>query len=202
MAVPWRAAEAMHWQLGEADMARRAGVVPFSLSNSNLDAPPTATSTQAKLHRHSPSHSQIAVPQHHTSGLRYPGNSVVNAGGPTRNIVARRESTPRSLAPSHSENLSLASIGGPGGGVERVAAPTGQMLPGVAELTTGISPYNMPAYVSAKMGGPYPCPGPMLPALGYGIGETTQYRQMMGGSEGKRRASPEIGPKETTRRRQ
>ncbi|KFX99934.1 hypothetical protein V490_01585 [Pseudogymnoascus sp. VKM F-3557] len=30
MGVPWRAAEAMHWQLGEADMARRAGVVPFS----------------------------------------------------------------------------------------------------------------------------------------------------------------------------
>lgn len=32
LSVPWRAAEAMHWQLGEADMARRAGVVPFSLS--------------------------------------------------------------------------------------------------------------------------------------------------------------------------
>ncbi|PCD21329.1 hypothetical protein AU210_016295 [Fusarium oxysporum f. sp. radicis-cucumerinum] len=31
MSVPWRAAEAMHWQLGEADMARRAGVIPFSL---------------------------------------------------------------------------------------------------------------------------------------------------------------------------
>ena len=31
MQVPWRAAEAMHWQLGESDMARRAGVVPFSL---------------------------------------------------------------------------------------------------------------------------------------------------------------------------
>jgi hypothetical protein len=30
MAIPWRAAEAMHWQLGEQDMARRAGVAPFS----------------------------------------------------------------------------------------------------------------------------------------------------------------------------
>lgn len=30
--VPWRAAEAMHWQLGEVEMARRAGVVPFSLT--------------------------------------------------------------------------------------------------------------------------------------------------------------------------
>ena len=32
LGIPWRAAEAMHWQLGEADMARRAGVTPFSLA--------------------------------------------------------------------------------------------------------------------------------------------------------------------------
>ena len=35
LSIPWRAAEAMHWQLGEADMARRAGVVPFSLAASS-----------------------------------------------------------------------------------------------------------------------------------------------------------------------
>jgi hypothetical protein len=28
--VPWRSAEAMHWYLGEDDMARRAGLVPWS----------------------------------------------------------------------------------------------------------------------------------------------------------------------------
>jgi hypothetical protein len=32
MAIPWRAAEAMHWQMGEHEMARRAGVTPFSLT--------------------------------------------------------------------------------------------------------------------------------------------------------------------------
>ncbi|EMR72395.1 putative myb dna-binding domain protein [Eutypa lata UCREL1] len=37
MAIPWRAAEAMHWQLGEQDMARRAGVTPFSLTAQSLD---------------------------------------------------------------------------------------------------------------------------------------------------------------------
>ncbi len=37
MQIPWRAAEAMHWQLGEQDMARRAGVVPFSLSSSAVE---------------------------------------------------------------------------------------------------------------------------------------------------------------------
>lgn len=35
MAIPWRASEAMHWQLGEAEMARRAAVVPITLTNSN-----------------------------------------------------------------------------------------------------------------------------------------------------------------------
>ncbi|KAI5787109.1 hypothetical protein EDC01DRAFT_717922 [Geopyxis carbonaria] len=39
MEIPWRAAEAMHWQLGEQDMAHRAGVVPFSLSSVAIDAP-------------------------------------------------------------------------------------------------------------------------------------------------------------------
>ena len=34
MKIPWRAAEAMHWQLGEEDIARRAGTVPFSISSS------------------------------------------------------------------------------------------------------------------------------------------------------------------------
>ena len=37
MAVPWRAAEAMHWQLGPEGMARRAGVAPFSLSTTAID---------------------------------------------------------------------------------------------------------------------------------------------------------------------
>lgn len=39
LSVPWRAAEAMHWQLGEQDMARRAGVTPFSLSSIAVDMP-------------------------------------------------------------------------------------------------------------------------------------------------------------------
>ncbi|CUS11493.1 unnamed protein product [Tuber aestivum] len=43
MGLPWRTVEAMHWKLGEIEMARRAGVVPFSLSNIALDAPPKRT---------------------------------------------------------------------------------------------------------------------------------------------------------------
>lgn len=32
LGVPWRAAEAMHWHLGEQEMARRAGVTPFTMA--------------------------------------------------------------------------------------------------------------------------------------------------------------------------
>ncbi|TGZ77784.1 hypothetical protein EX30DRAFT_343852 [Ascodesmis nigricans] len=38
MGTPWRAVEAMHWQLGEQEMARRAGVIPFSLNSVVLDS--------------------------------------------------------------------------------------------------------------------------------------------------------------------
>jgi hypothetical protein len=44
MNIPWRAAESMHWQLGEKEMARRAGVVPFSQSSVALDVPPKKAS--------------------------------------------------------------------------------------------------------------------------------------------------------------
>lgn len=52
MAIPWRAAEAMHWQLGEQEMARRAGVVPFSLSSTAVDPPaPRARRASTSLSR-------------------------------------------------------------------------------------------------------------------------------------------------------
>ena len=53
MTIPWRAAEAMHWKLGEEEMARRAGVVPFSLSSAAIETPPkgrrgSATSSRSR----------------------------------------------------------------------------------------------------------------------------------------------------------
>src|SRR5271156_5357390 len=60
LAVPWRAAEAMHWQLGEADMARRAGVVPFSLnpdsSGPGTRPPASGPGPRGPGHTHSHSH--------------------------------------------------------------------------------------------------------------------------------------------------
>ena len=52
MKVPWRAAEAMHWQIGEAGMASRAGVVPFSLATVNSEWDTTQTSLPFGIHDH------------------------------------------------------------------------------------------------------------------------------------------------------
>lgn len=218
MAVPWRAAEAMHWQLGEADMARRAGVVPFSLSSVSMDAPPSShRSSPSRGHAHSQSQSSIMpspVPNARynrptTSHSNPPGPAgpgpKISGGASARTIAARRESTPRSVPPaSPSDGIALAAIGsGVGmGGPMGVGGGRGvQLLPSVAEMTTGVSPYNTPAYahaMSMPMAGGYSSPGPILPAIGM-IGVGGGGRPEAGG---KRRGSPNMGPRETSRRRQ
>ncbi|KAL8789382.1 MAG: hypothetical protein Q9195_006855 [Heterodermia aff. obscurata] len=47
--VPWRAAEAMHWALGEAEMARRAGVVAFSMAPAGYGEPSSTTTVSSSL---------------------------------------------------------------------------------------------------------------------------------------------------------
>lgn len=201
MAVPWRAAEAMHWQLGETDMARRAGVVPFSLSNATLDAQPSGPlSSPSSRHSHSQSHSRTLSSSSGQSSSRFgrvttvhrgAGNGNGSGGGSARMIAARKDSTPRSVPPaSLSDGLALSAIGG---GIAMGMGRGTQMLPSVAEMTTGVSPYSTPAYaVSTPTAGGYSSPGLLLPAIGF-----TGTRPDV-----KRRASPEVGPRETSRRRQ
>jgi hypothetical protein len=220
MAVPWRAAEAMHWQLGEADMARRAGVVPFSLSSVNMDTNSSGQRTSPiRGHAHSQSHSSV-LSGSGSSGSRYSrpisshsahGSVRGSSVGSARALAARRESTPRSVPPtSPSDGIALAQIGsgmpmGIGMGMGMGRGMQGmQMLPSVAEMTTGVSPYNTPAYaMSMPMGTGYSSPGsyssspgPLLPAIGM-MG--MNHRSM---GDGKRRASPDVGPRESSRRRQ
>lgn len=189
-------------------MARRAGVVPFSLTAVNVDQPGPG-------HRHSPSrghmHSQsqgslprdIGGPSPRYGRPPPPGISPIPSG---RAIAARRESIPgrSQLGPDPNEGVTLAGIGPGGPGLAPIQGlPPSRgsgMLPGVAELTTGVSPYSTPAYAMGGMptASPVPSarasPGPLLPALHYQPHEPA-------GS--KRRASPgtEMGARETSRRR-
>ncbi|KAF4983124.1 hypothetical protein FZEAL_1391 [Fusarium zealandicum] len=155
MAVPWRAAEAMHWQLGEADMARRAGVIPFSLAAVNVDSNNGHRNSPSRSHvhphSHSHSHSQGSMPR----DLRAPSPRVIYNRAPTmppvassRTIVSRLESIPPppplSMGPDPNE---VHYVPGPGlAPIQNQPPPrsTG-MLPGVDELTTGVSPYCAPA---------------------------------------------------------
>lgn len=208
MAVPWRAAEAMHWNLGENDMARRAGVVPFSLSSATIDAPPGGPggsgpgASRGHSHTHSHSHSHSGSSSSSGRFQHQRGTHSQPSIGSSRSLAARRDSTPRSAPPlSPSDGIAIAGIGGP------MINPSGrgQQLPSVAEMTTGVSPYNTPAYsLNMGMSQGYSSPGPMLPpVLSGGPPGMLLSSQGPGHYESKRRATPpDMEQRESSRRRQ
>jgi hypothetical protein len=55
MGIPWKLADAMHWRMGELEMAHRAGVAPFSKSGAATDAPkrrgPVGSSSSGTVRR-------------------------------------------------------------------------------------------------------------------------------------------------------
>ncbi|CAG7557256.1 unnamed protein product [Fusarium equiseti] len=148
MAVPWRAAEAMHWQLGEADMARRAGVIPFSLAAVNVEGNNSHRSSPSRNHVHS--HSQGSMPR----DLGVPSPRVMYNRAPpmppasNRAIISRRESIPPppplNMGPELAE---VQYVPGPGlAPIQNQPTPRSTaMLPGFAELTGGVGPYSTPS---------------------------------------------------------
>lgn len=116
MAIPWRAAEAMHWQMGEQEMARRAGVTPFSLT----------TNLNQQQHNASNGVSQHSRPQTHVRS---------NSATPRM----RRDSHNHSL--SHSSATS--SFGTSHPAPPSTMNPIPPQLPSLAELTAGIPAYSV-----------------------------------------------------------
>ncbi|KAK0639309.1 hypothetical protein B0T16DRAFT_241225 [Cercophora newfieldiana] len=209
MQVPWRAAEAMHWQLGENDMARRAGVVPFLLNMTGAEAQAPQRLSPTRGHHHS--QSQGSIPRD-VSGMpsprygRGPGTPLIPPplqGG--RPLAARRESVPPRPPYGHQPDPNELGFGMPGSGfglapiqTANIGQGRGGLLPSVAELTTGVSPYSTPAYsVGVPSQSPVhsatASPGPLLPSM-------SSYPPLEPSSS-KRRASPESGSRETSRRR-
>lgn len=184
MAVPWRAAEAMHWQLGEADMARRAGVVPFSLAAVNVEG--------NKSYKSSPSHSHIHPPPQASMPRDFGGPSprILYNGTPPmpaniRTRGSRRESVPPPPPlPMGLDSARVQYVPGPGLAPiqKQPLSRTAGMLPGVDELIGGISPYCAPVAV--------PNTGPIT-----GVAKSTRYATPASYSVGsagfKRRASPD-----------
>ncbi|KAI5862338.1 hypothetical protein GGS23DRAFT_93953 [Durotheca rogersii] len=165
MAMPWRAAEAMHWHLGEEDMARRAGVTPFTLS---VAASEGSHGGSRGAPRHAHSHSQGSLSRDVGHGRGYGRGATMQSSRP---LASRRDSIPPHLPvyaehPAETYAYSLAPI--------QTSNPTPRqgMLPGVAELTTGVSAYSTPAY-SIAMPGASPMssvtasPGSYMTPVGY-----------------------------------
>ena len=143
MAIPWRTAEAMHWQLGEADMTHRAGVVSFSLSSVTVDAPPGShRSSPTRGHSHSQPQSS-AMSGHSSSGSRFsrpatahsaPSSTKGSGGGSARTIAARRDITPK-LVPlaSLGDGPALAGVSGDG---MAMGTARGRVLLSAPEITS------------------------------------------------------------------
>lgn len=206
LAVPWRAAEAMHWQLGEQDMARRAGVVPFSLAAVNAEA--NAASHRTSLSRSQLSHSQSHMQPRPRSIPREARE--MSAPPPQRNLQPslgrpgpqtagpRRETMPppppHPAMPEQREVTyipmpTLAPIQAPG------QPAGGHFLPSIAELTTGVTPYGAQT-------GPPPDPGNGIAPGGYRVfvPASVGYRTT-GSPVAKRPASPEEAYGEASHRR-
>ncbi|KAK0386566.1 hypothetical protein NLU13_6401 [Sarocladium strictum] len=232
LAVPWRAAEAMHWLLGEADMARRAGVVPFSLAAVNVEGSQgVARHSPQRAHPMQPpgqtTHHRDVAPVVHHRELHARAHSMPTAqGGPPRRDVYAAPPPPpppppptlapapppphqQTAPPPHPSTASpMAQIKSefaepgfvspvPGPGLAPIQTQprqrTGDYLPGIAELTTGVGPYGhgaAPPPTSAPTTGPPPAPSAAY--QGYQSLEPMRL---------KRQASTEAGLNEPTARR-
>jgi len=193
-------------------MARRAGVTPFSLSAQTLE---TAHGGSRSSSRHAQSSSQGGMRE--TGHTRSYGRGT--AAPPSRHLTtSRRDSLPPLHLPPppdqhpelgygyphphlhpHSAGVPLAPI--------QTQNPPGRpgMLPSVAELTTGVSPYSTPAYsVGVPSASPVhsatASPGPYMPPLGYPPLEPGP-SSGPGAGGSKRRRSPETLHYETSRRK-
>lgn len=126
MQLPWRAAEAMHWQIGEVEMAQRANVPVFHLAGQSSSqggvliervsstSPPSAVSPPSSLsyshtHNHSLPQISMAQPPHSVSPVQSrlrrnsSGSSPVDHPPPLR----RRADSARSVPTASSAHRTL-----------------------------------------------------------------------------------------------
>ena len=135
--VPWRAAESMHWLIGETDMARRAGSALFSMTGAGSKKPASLSSSSSAsgMERYGPSESVRANYEDYDE----PGRASEEAD---LDDTRRR----RRGADMQQQGQQLAPVGRgfeAGSGHELV-------LPSLAELTGGV-----PAFMGLNREGRY-----------------------------------------------
>lgn len=150
MQLPWRAAEAMHWQIGEVEMAQRANVPVFHLAGQG--GPPT------DMHSSSTSPSSVTAPvsafsYSHTHSHALPQLAQLPPPvSPTKSRLRRNSSGPSSPSglpsPRRRADSARSLHGGP--------LPGRALLPPLGEITGGPSPvshrYTLPPVVTSPGG--------------------------------------------------
>ena len=144
MQLPWRAAEAMHWQIGEVEMAQRANVPVFHLAGQHATqgseressvSPPSANGTSSAIpyttpypHLHHYSVPQMPIaPPHSASPVEVRLHHDSNGGGSLAPPHLRpRADSARSVPPGPNRMVLP-----PVGEIMSPSAPTGYTLPPV-----------------------------------------------------------------------
>lgn len=124
LGVPWRTAEAMHWILGEQEMARRAGVTPFAMAGTSTIPPPDPSSAGG---------SNLS----HTNQNTSPRGSDRGGTGLEASSLGSRENEARDR-----EGARRRSRGG--GGTGSQGQGQGTQLPSLWELEGVGNPYEGP----------------------------------------------------------
>lgn len=126
LGVPWRTAEAMHWILGEQEMARRAGVTPFAMAGTSGIPPPDPSLAGG---------SNLS----HTSQNTSPRGSDRGGAGLEGSSVGSRENDARDR-----EGVRRRSKGAGGTGSQGQGQGQGTQLPSLWELEGVGTPYEGP----------------------------------------------------------
>ena len=131
MQLPWRAAEAMHWQIGEVEMAQRANVPVFHLAGQHATpgleressiSPPSANGTSSATpyttpypHPHHYAVPQMPIPPPHSAS-------------PVEVRLRNDSNGPGSLAPPHLRPRADSARSVPPGPNLMVLPPVGEMM--------------------------------------------------------------------------
>lgn len=129
MAIPWRAAEAMHWQLGEVEMAHRANVSVFHLAGQQpaqgivparaASVSPPSAAGMPFSHTHNHSLPQMSHSQSHSHAIspvqsRLRRNSLSSSPS-GQSPLRRRADSARSVPTASSSRTLLPPLGEIGG---------------------------------------------------------------------------------------
>ncbi|KAF5700416.1 DRPLA-like protein [Fusarium globosum] len=143
MGMPWRAVEAMHWQLGAEDMALRAGTIPFSKSAASANGSNGSWPSHSRVHfqpqRSMPGDFRDPQPETLPNG-NSPMPTNTRAMASCQDFMFLSPQLPRTQNSAAGQNAR--------GLYPRQNEPSprrADMLPGIVELFSCVDPYTAPA---------------------------------------------------------